>query len=240
MVAPASAYDQMADQIHGYHRACEALGIPFRLIVVPEKDILYPEWSPNVPAGGISGARTVHRLLRDFGENLLYPVDDLRAEGRFIRTCYARNSHCNFFGGVIAWSALCRSLGRPGFTLQDVPTEIHLLPDDLSMKWVPELRIRKRLLARVYSEEEIVRTTGHAGRYHIFRNPAARQRRPAIVYGDSYSWNEDVGLARMLCLEYSEVHFWWKKSVDMEFVARIRPACLILESAERFLVRGLV
>jgi hypothetical protein len=213
-------------------------GISFQFVVIPEKDVVYPEFSPNA-AKAAASARSIHKIADVINGAVVYPLTDLLALTRDINTFHARNSHVNFYGGLQLAETVLVSLGRARLDYDQISSTTIWWPDDLSIKWVENLHTRRRILSRFYQEKEVVQSSGHVGRHLALTNAKARSQDKIIVFGDSYSWNPDAGLARFLALEFAQVDFVWKKQIDWELVTDIEPSVVLLQSAERFLITGL-
>lgn len=212
--------------------------VDFKFLVIPEKDVVYPELSPNV--NGIpSAGRSVLELNSKFPD-IIYPLAALKIGRECLQTYHARNSHFNFYGGLIVADALMRSLGFDALTEYTIKTQIVRWPDDLSMKWSDDLKTSRRMIARVYSEQEVKASDSHVGRYLLLRNNDAKISGSVLIFGDSYSWNPDAGLCRFFSLTFEEVHFLWQKTIDWDLIESVKPHTVILQSAERFLIKGLV
>lgn len=207
----------------------------FVVAVVPEKDIIFPKLSPNVN-GSISSARTVAKLLEAV-PNLVYGAALLCSES--VRTYHARNSHVNFYGGLILSNAILHRLSRPPLNDDIISTEHACWPDDLSIKWVEGFNTTRRIISAKYAEMEIVKSDRHVGRQLHFQNQSARTADTLLIFGDSYSWNPDAGLARLLSYEFTEVRFVWSNKIDWHLVDKLNPSAVLLQSAERFLINGL-
>lgn len=210
--------------------------INFRFVVVPEKDVVYPELSPNV--NGVPAAGRPVLALNNEVPDIIYPLEALKAGREFFQTFHARNSHFNFYGGLIVADAVLHSLGYDAVTEYTIKTDIVRWPDDLSMKWFEDLKTSRRMVGRVYNEHEIRSSASHVGRYLLLRNVHARDPGKLVIFGDSYSWNPDAGLCRFLSLVFQEVHFLWQKNIDWDLIEAIKPHTVVVQSAERFLIKG--
>ena len=230
--------DAISRKLEEYNERLSKLDVQFRFVIVPEKDIVYPDLSPNVVSSP-AAKRPAEQILGRHPSYTLYSKDALIAATTACNTYHARNSHFNFFGGMVVAKQILASLGNELPSDERIPSSLVFWPDDLGIKWVPNLTTRRRILRRFYAEEEVVKVEFHVGRYLILRNEGAVRKHPIVIFGDSYSWNPDAGIARYLALAFSEVHFVWKKQIDWELIERVKPVALILQSAERFLIKGL-
>jgi hypothetical protein len=238
LVFDAKTSEQTSNLLQQYHDLLSSHNIIFRFVIVPEKDVVYSDLSPNV-VSALATKRPAQELAARHSAFTLYSKDALSSATTEINTYHARNSHFNFFGGMVVAEQILSSLDLKLPSAEQIPSDLVFWPDDLSVKWVPDLKTRRRILRRFYKEEEVVKVESHVGRYLVLRNDNAPKKLPIMIFGDSYSWNPDAGVARYLSLVFTEVHFLWKKQIDWELVERVKPAALILQSAERFLIRGL-
>ena len=58
-----------------------------------------------------------------------------------------------------------------------------------------------------------------------------------MLFGDSYAHFTPIMLTIMLAETFREVHFVWSASIDWGYVERARPDLVIVEIAERFMLR---
>jgi hypothetical protein len=236
-IAP-DVLDATLAKLESYSSRLSSLGVTFRFVIIPEKDIIYPDLSPNV-VSSLGTKRAAQQISARYSSHTLYVKDQLAAASVAATTYHARNSHFNFFGGLVVAEQIYESLGIEFPAESNIPSTLVFWPDDLSLKWHKNLTTRRRILRRFYAEDEIVKVESHVGRYLIIRNENAPNKRPIVIFGDSYAWNPDAGVARCLALGFSEVHFLWKKQIDWELIEKVRPATVLLQSAERFLIKGL-
>lgn len=236
-IITAAEAEQTAEYINSVHKGAQARGIRFLFVAVPEKDVVYPELSPN--AERLEPHRSVHRISAQLHAPHIYPLGDmLRAKGSF-PTYHARNSHVSFYGGLVLANALLAAAEVEPLDYAELKTSFVYWPDDLSMKWVPQMKTGRRILSNPSREEYIKTVQGHVGTHLRLTNEAKRDRGAALVFGDSYSWNPDAGVARFLSLRFGSTDFVWGREVDWDLVDQVRPALLVLELAERFLVRSI-
>ncbi len=98
--------------------------------------------------------------------------------------------------------------------------------------WVAE---EGRLYALAERHPELALHTGVRVRFRT-QDPAADPR-SLLVFGSSYSGYGGLGLTSMLAETFRRVDFVWSAEVDWDLVARLRPAILLTESAERYMAR---
>lgn len=218
---------------------CADRAVDFRVVIYPEKDIIYPEFSPNVN-GCVSKQRSVHKIITE-EVRLVYPAPEIVERKHSSLMFHRRNSHVSFYGGLVAANCVIRSMDVPMLQFEDILTELVNWPDDLSMKWVADFKTIRRRVSSVFERKTIYQPiAGHVGTHVQTINDSAAINETVVIFGDSYSWNQDAGLVSFLSLRFRKVYFVWSKKVDWNLIEEIKPQHLILQSAERFLIRGFV
>jgi hypothetical protein len=170
---------------------------------------------------------------------VVYPEQDMAYAVKTFALFNTRNSHWNVFGAFIAVGKLFEAMGLPPLEIADIPLDIVSKVDDLSMKWTQGFTTRRRVLQRPYHEDILVDVPNHVGKHIRLTHVNARSDQTVMIFGDSFAWNYANGVSRFLSLHYREVHFIWKKVIDWGLVDSVKPNVLLLESAERFLLKGL-
>lgn len=212
--------------------------IALRYLVCPEKDLVYSAESPSMDAR-LEDFRTVNVYRSAFPGTLVYPLEELRAASSLIRTYHKRDSHYNFFGGLIVVNSLLYSLGRAPIDPAAVPVTYRQFQDDLTPKWEAIDTIRRCVVSPAREISHVMPERSY-GMHLEFSNPEAADQDAIMLFGDSYSWNHDAGIARFLSTRYATVHFFWKKQIDWDLVDRVKPSAIVLQSAERFLLKGVI
>lgn len=205
----------------------------FSLLVIPEKDIIYP--SENVLISQISNERFISKVK--LNSNDLYAENILKNTN--LRVFHKRNSHYNVLGGYLVFHELMKILG---YSIENYLDKIKIKqaswPDDLSIKFSDYL-ITKRNILDVTSKEILEANPGglhsHAGKKIRLINDDFVFDEKIIVFGDSYSWNPDAGLIRFLSIYFKEIFFQWGGVVDHSLINEFRPDRIVLQIAERFL-----
>jgi alginate O-acetyltransferase complex protein AlgJ len=93
---------------------CDARGIVSRLLIVPEKHVVY---SDKLPDGiSISQDRPAKKIISAMGamigKNLLYPVEMLTQAREIEDTYFITDTHWNMFGAFLTYRSLMESLSR--------------------------------------------------------------------------------------------------------------------------------
>lgn len=216
------------------------LGIFYKHLIVPEKDVIYPDLNPNLNSASLSEDRVAMRLATsEFNDMLHYSYMDLLDVKKYGFVFLKRNSHLNFFGGYFVAKNFLKSIGFDLPDIIDIDYKIYKWPDDLSMKFVDDLNTSRPVLVTHAQVKEISEglNGGHVGRKIIFSNQSASVDKKLLIFGDSYSWNPDAGFARFASLIFKEVMFVWSASVDFKIVQEFAPDYVVTESAERFHIK---
>ena len=89
-----------------------------------------------------------------------------------------------------------------------------------------------------YREGQLRHVAGISGGSRIVYGNDAPDIDPrrVVLFGDSYAFHE-TGLGPMLAETFREVHVLWSSSLDLDYIARVKPDLVIHEIAERFLRR---
>lgn len=211
-------------------------GIKYLHIIIPEKDILYPELSPSVDKNASENRVAINMMESALG-CCLYLGRLLLKQKEEGYLFHARNSHVNFFGGYFIAQAVVERLNLSFPSLNQIETGFHIWPDDLSIKFAEGLTTTRRVLKPCFNENKIASPAGHVGTNIIFTNDSALYDKKVLIFGDSYSWNPDAGLARFLALIFKEVNFFWSTAMDFSIIKSYSPNIVLTETAERFLIK---
>ncbi|WP_370515224.1 hypothetical protein [Paracoccus sp. S-4012] len=250
-------------------RRFEAMGAQYRHLIAPDKLSIFPEHVPAaMPYFGRHPALQLARRLQ--GDPILVDVlEPLRGslatvaarrqaalEGDVPDTgepllYYRTDSHWTFEGALVAFRALCASLGVTPPPLEERGHRgVRPMAFDLGRKLDPQvtelprfprlLRDAARIAANAQAEDNDrgVLPLKLVGTHVAFRNdsPAADPRR-VVLFGDSFSEYRPVGLTGMLAETFREVHFVWSTNCDTGFIDALRPDIVVTEIAERFMTR---
>jgi hypothetical protein len=225
-------------------RQAEAAGRGIELwnVVIPEKQVVYPErrW----PQGGPDPSRRpLQRILSRLEPQarLLYGEAALsRCKAQTAPAYAARDSHWSASGCLAVVGELVAKLApQVGFGELSFAADEWLRARDLTHHFFdrppPEPSLTIGFSGeRVFDNRRYEQTGRHQGSAFIQKNPAAPDPRTVVVFGDSFSY--DQGFAGALSAVFAEVSFVWSKSVDWGVVEQRRAQIVICEGAERFLV----
>jgi hypothetical protein len=237
---PATWCDGWARAIESCNAQAAARGVTLLQVVVPEKQVIYPE--KRWPAGAPSGeGRPVKHLLARLGASyrIIYPQADLTAAKAQIPAYYRHNSHWTASGCAAVVDRLLRELGSAA-GLADLPLAIERRrePQDLTIHLFDPPPVEEAAVARPAGAVlEDNRNFDEKGRRTDTRrrvvNAAAPDPRSVAIFGDSYAY--DAGLSAMLSSAFREITFVWSKDVRWAVVDERAADIVIWESAERFL-----
>lgn len=235
-------------------RRCARLGTTYRHLIVPEKLTVYDDRLQGLdidqrlsPAVRLRRSLVWHPQLRRACPDLVAAFRARRAgEDLYYRT----DSHWSFAGRMVAYRALCASLGvTPREDLAERPSHEERFQGDLGGQLLPPQAetVRVYQLQRdavrhyaspIVEAREAAGAIGtlHVGAHVIYRNPSPEaDPRRIVVFGDSYAHFAPVMLTIMLAETFREVHFVWSTSLDWRYIERTLPDILVTQIAERFM-----
>lgn len=235
-----NAFDGYKKVLENRRSMFRDMGISYKHLIIPEKDVLYPELNPNLHGVQLSENRVAVRLATsDLSDLLVYGETDLSPMKKYGFVFLKRNSHLNLFGGYFVAKSFFNSYGFDFPQLDEIKFKTYKWPDDLSMKFVDDLNTSRPVIVTDAKVTEISDglNGGHVGRKVGFTNPSASLNKKLLIFGDSYAWNPDAGLARFASVLFQEVLFVWSTSVDINIVRDFKPDFVVTESAERFHIK---
>ena len=218
---------------------CEARGIAFRFLIVPEKHVVYADKLP--PGIAISENRPVRQILQglDAGTRsaAIYPLDELVAARTTRDTYFLTDTHWNTFGGLVGFRALSASLAaeRP---LSEIPESyVTWTPretvGDLGVRLEPEhaetvdvIGINSLAVPRVVFQNKVF-TRGSMQVFETNRTELPR----GVLFRDSFALN----MIHVLLESFSRLVVIGSQSVQYDLLRAERPDVVISETCERFL-----
>ena len=224
-------------------------GIPFLVVVVPEKYSIYPEYLPDwaVPRAARTPFDRVVTALA--GDTQLHFVDlraALRAAKGSERLYYQTDSHWNYLGATVGYGAFMPEVAKllPGFSIAAVQRPRYVAGVDYysgdlaQMLGLPrqfredDIAPLAKILATADSRcARLDPAANSAGiDTFVYRCPNA-PRHSALVYRDSMG----IPLVPMLAENFSRTTFVTSAQLDAELVLRLRPDIVIEEMVERTL-----
>jgi alginate O-acetyltransferase complex protein AlgJ len=223
-----------------------AMGLPYALLVVPDKLAVYEERYPE-PLEKV-GPRPVERLLSLPELELLYPLAELRATAADEDVYLPTDTHLTFRGNELLFRTLIEPLGIrsvPDFAA--MPLRSYPISGDLGMKFDPRIvsivsEPNTLGAAEIIDDNrpEIEAVGGHIGTRRVFRNPTAPDRRVAVLFGDSFGFSAAYyqGVSWFMAQVFREVHFVWIPfGWDPDYARRVGAEAVLIQGAERFVAR---
>ena len=224
-------------------------GIPFLVVVVPEKYSIYPEFLPDwaMPrAPRTPFDRLVTALAADTQLHFVDLRAPLLAAKGSERLYYQTDSHWNYLGATVGYGALMPEVAQllPGFSIAAVPRPLYVagvdyysgdlaqmlgLPrqfreDDIA----PLSKILATPLSRCAQLDPVA--SGADVETLVYRCPNP-PRFTALIYRDSMG----IPLLPMLAENFSRSTFVTSAQLDADLVERLRPDIVIEEMVERAL-----
>ncbi len=210
-------------------------------LIIPEKQVIYPE--KRWPTGGPDGAsRPVRQLLATITpeDRLIYPEQELLDCKSLAPVFSRRNSHWTASGAIAALEAVLRR-ALPGMALDDLAFSVErvITSHDLPVHFFDPAPLEPALTlvpAGVMTEDNRLYelTRRHVGSRYVLENARAPHPGHALIFGDSFAF--DAGFSPALSSVFQKVTFTWSKDVQWDTVAAQRPALVLWESAERFIL----
>lgn len=218
---------------------CEARGSAFRLLVVPEKHVVYADKLP--PGIELSEDRPVRQILGGLDaatrSAVVYPLEELVAARAVRDTYFLTDTHWTTFGGLVGFRALAASLAaeRP---LYEIPESyVSWTPretvGDLGVRLEPEhgetvdvIGINTLAVPRVAFQNKLF-TRGSMQVFETNRPELPR----GVLFRDSFGLN----MLHVLLESFSRLVVVGSQSVQYDLLRIERPDIVISETCERFL-----
>ncbi len=224
-------------------------GIPFVVVVVPEKYSIYPEYLPDWAAPRASQT-PYDRLVATLAADKQLPFVDLRAPLRAAkgpdRLYYQTDSHWNYLGASVGYGVVMSEVARllPGLSIAAVPRPpyvagVNFYSGDLAQMLglpaqfreddiAPLLKMLATLESRCAKRDPAASSPGVETFVYRCPNPPTYT---ALIYRDSMG----ILLQPMIAENFSRSTFVTSAQLDGELVDRLRPDIVILEMVERTL-----
>ncbi len=246
---PDAMLTALRDELLRRHDFLASRGIPFLVVVVPEKYSVYPEFLPDWAARAAQHT-PLDRLVAELAGYPRLQFIDLRkplldAKGGD-RLYYQTDSHWNYFGATVGYGVLMSKVAHalPGLTMVAVTRPPH----------VPGVNYYSGDLAQMLGLQHQFREIDMAPLGKILATPGSRcakrdaaldmpnvetyiygcpsaPRLTALVYRDSMA----MALIPMLAENFSRTTFVTSVQIDPELVERLKPDIVIEELVERTL-----
>lgn len=244
-----SALVALRDELLRRQKFLASRGIPFQVVVVPEKYSVYPEFLPDW-ATRVSAQTPLDRLAAALAPYPQLRYIDLRqvllqAKGSE-RLYYQTDSHWNYLGATIGYQVLMTEVAKalPGLTIAPVTlpgyvAEVDYYSGDLAQMLGLQRQFREtdiaplgKILATPESrcaKREAEADASNVETY-VYRCPNA-PRFTALIYRDSMA----IPLIPMLAENFFRTTFVSSPQLDPELVERLAPDIVIEELVERTL-----
>lgn len=225
-----------------------ARGIKFFVVVVPNKQTVYPEYLP--PSWHVPGTRSrleqVARYIKKYPDLEFIDLRQALAEAKRKRHVFYRtDSHWNSWGAFIG-SRMIMQRVKPYFPAVGVPCE-----EDYAMATsVCHSRdLAEMLMLNNFLQDECMTMVLREGKKAVagsrpYPNPATQNKRPmivmervdaglpkALVFRDSFA----TELIPFLSESFQSTVFVWSFSFLPELIDREKPDVVILECVERYI-----
>lgn len=234
-----AALNLWVSSIETRHAWCAARGISFRLLMVPEKHVVYADRLPaDIVVSDRRPAMQIVAATDDATRRaMIYPLPELVAARARADTYHRTDSHWTPFGAFIGYGALVASLAgeRPmqAVAAEEIAWTAHPMVGDLGVRLDPEVGETAEA-ARLLSPRP-VRTVvqnklfarGALAVYETDRPDLPR----AILFRDSFA----VSMLPMLQQSFSRLVVVGSPSMHYDLVRAERPDVVIAETCERFL-----
>jgi|GEM_PF-1579122 len=216
------------------------IGARFAHLVVPEKQSYLADarWPDGRRA---SGPRPIQQMQALITSGLIYPSEKLKAESWRAEISFRGNSHWCASGAWFCFVELMELVfPKLEFDFKTVPLERKRWRHDLLRKFVGEpvyegVICFSRVATVVYDNRLHATTGAQVGNHYVLANASAPYQMAVVVFGDSYSF--DCGFSDLLAVFFGQVHFVWDTKVDFNYCRHVNAQLVLVESAERFLIR---
>jgi hypothetical protein len=249
---PDSSLLRWRDAILRRKAGCDALGVRYAHLVIPEKLTIYADKTKQ-PLIDPDQAPAL-RLMRLFdGDPARYGYVDIVSLMRALRNegdlYWRTDTHWTPLGCLLAYQTLCDALGLAyDETLAERPFVEDVRFLDLGVKLEPPVSetIReaswRRNATRVYHNKVVDLLEAHefggeihVGCHAVYRNPHAPNDCKLLLFGDSFCSVGPNMLTAALAETVRELEFVWSANVDWGLVRRSKPDIVVTEVAERYM-----
>lgn len=234
---------------------CEALGIRFLQLVVPEKAAVVPELLPDPDSGGptpfLAALEAAVAARPALAACYVSGLEAMRAAGG---TAMVRrlDTHPSAAGMHVLARAVLQRLGEDPPDLSDRFVRPRMVLGDLGARFLPEPFLEplplvpERAWAGFGAEPEVLARHvpahgGHLGRHESCRTENAPSPRTVLVFGNSasdFTDKQQGGLSGWLARWFRGYRFHWAGEVDWALAEQSpRPDILLCQTVERFMGR---
>lgn len=221
--------------------SAKSIGAIFRHYIIPEKQSIYPELRWPQGSLTVKNERPMIQLSKIITANMIYPLEVLKAESWRADIFPRGNSHWSTSANWIGFTELMESVWPLRiFDFNIVPLYKNYLRHDLLVKFTDDICYEQvvsisRRSKILYNNKLLLNTGIHVGNHYILFNEDAPYVETVVIYGDSYSY--DVGFSDLISVFFQKVHFIWGTSIDFDYCKKMGANLIIMENAERFMIR---
>lgn len=237
--------EQWARLIEERQQVCEALGVTFLQIIVPNKATLMPENFPEPLGDGIT---TVLQCLLDAAPaaNLLCPVEQMRQPGLREAVFRRNDSHLTVSGNAVLAELILEAVGVTPITIPCIEVSKVDHTGDLGSKFrlpiseaffAPRFNMGLLDKSKIQKIDETI-VEGFNGTQQTFLNLNAPIKKTILVIGNSFferipSW----GMSPIFAAIFDRFSIYWSADFDIELIEIYQPDIVIAQTCERFLTK---
>lgn len=221
----------------------EERGIPFVILVAPNKETIYPEYIPNIaqPLGTTSRLDQILTQIK-FPANIqvVDPREALLQAKQKEIIYFKTDTHWNINGGCIAYSMLMSSIQNQlsylkPFKCEDVQRSKIIVSGDLSnMLGMIGVLTEENFIGSINNSQTQI--TQKNGRFWIVSESSLPNRFHIMVYRDSFF----TELIPLLSENFSRVDYFWNFQINYDLINRERPDLVVFEFTERYAQEALL
>lgn len=219
--------------------AVERLGTRWQTVVVPDKEIVYPEYLPDEIEPG--GTRPIHEILEvanRVGAPVSYALDALQRAKASYNVYPRTDSHWNYRGSYVAYRLLCE-LMRPGCEVpvldaEEIQWAEPSVPGGLGQKMVPPLSSPTawahlpRHRSRLVFDNQVI----NHGRVVVFEQNGGSPS-TCLLFGESFAQH----LVLFLKESFRRLVYVHTSMLVDEIIEAESPDVVVSLPVERFLIK---
>lgn len=222
----------------------EKKGIPFVLVIAPDKETIYPEYYNNEKYKKVSNESRLDQLMDYLHKNSNIDVLDLRkilldnkSKGRLY---YKTDTHWNQFGGYFGYEAIMKEVGKYIKSVRPLTIDKFNIVKEYRVPGEGDLA-NMLSLPNQYGEEHIllqpkIKRTSipyEEHKYDLVRGAVMKNPNKSLpkllMFRDSFT----VALGPYMSEHFSEAVFEWSQNFDDKLVKQCKPDIVIQETVER-------
>ncbi|GAA0783894.1 alginate O-acetyltransferase AlgX-related protein [Hathewaya limosa] len=222
----------------------EKKGIPFVLVIAPDKETIYPEYYNNEKYKKVSNESRLDQLMDYLHKNSNIDVLDLRkilldnkSKGRLY---YKTDTHWNQFGGYFGYEAIMKEVGKYIKNVRPLTIDKFNIVKEYRVPGEGDLA-NMLSLPNQYGEEHIllqpkIKRTSipyEEHKYDLVRGAVMKNPNKSLpkllMFRDSFT----VALGPYMSEHFSEAVYEWSQNFDDKLVKQCKPDIVIQETVER-------